>query len=93
MITSHQLRVNNPYEHQLRPKNKIKPQEVPIYAKTGSERKTPEAGSSKELSDLLQELCQYETASDEDTSAFEEASQFFVIVSQNADLHVYCVPV
>ena len=74
-------------------KNKIKPQEVPIYAKIGSERKTPEAGSSQGLFNLLQELCQYETASDENTSAFKKASQFFVIVSQNPNLHVYGVSV
>ena len=92
MITSHQLRMNNPHLHQLcRKKNKIQPQEVPINEKIGSERKTPEAGSSQGLFNLLQELCQYETPTDENTSDFKKASQFFVIVSQNPNLHVYGV--
>ena len=79
MITSHQLRMNNPHLHQLCQKNKIKPQEVPISAKTGSESKTPEAGTSQGLFNLLQELCQYETPSDKDTSAFKKSSKFLLL--------------
>ena len=61
--------------------------------KIGSERKPPEAGSSQGLFNLLQELCPYETASDENASAFKKASQFFVTVSQDPNLHVNGVSV
>ena len=66
-----------------------KPQEVPIHAKIGSYCETPEAGSSQALFNLLQELCQYETASGKDAPAFEKAPHFLVILPQNADLHLY----
>ena len=77
---------NNDNEPSIESKQSLS---TPVAPKKQSEA----AGSSQELSGLLQELCQYETASDENTTAFEKASQFFVIVSQNADLHVYGVPV
>ena len=38
---------------------------------------------------LLQEIGQYETASDEDTPGFEKTSHFLAVVPQNADLHIY----
>ena len=64
------------------------PQEVRIKGKFGSERKTTVARSSQGLFYLLQDLCQYETASDKNPPAFEKALQFLVIVPQNANLHL-----
>ena len=61
--------------------------------KLALKRETPEAGSSQVLFRLLQELCQYETASDKDSPAFEKAPQYLVILPQNVDLHLYGVSV
>ena len=70
-------------------KQKEEPPEFPIYAKISSERETPEAGSSQGFFNLLQEIGQYETASDEDTPGFEKTSHLLAVVPQNADLHIY----